>query len=398
MKILIANIHMKPGGNRTSLLSLLSNIDLENNEVDLFLFVHDERTTREIAEIKGVRLLGESLPLGMFYTPYKTYEEQKNLPKMAMKKAVSFAARAAGSRMTLLFLMLFQKKLSGYDAAISYAHDKWVGGFYGGCNDFVRRKVSASRKVAWVHNDPYKLAFTREICERTYSGFDCIVNVSNACKEKFDEICPKYRDRSKVVFNMFNSEEIRRLAGEKDPYDDQGFRIVTVARMFNLQKRIDRIIECCRRLRAEGIKGFRWHVVGDGPDIEWLAQKAESESLKEILVFEGHKDNPYPYMRHADVFVLTSRYEAQGMVVTESLITGTPVIVTDYEEAFEFVQNGRTGIITMNSTDGVHAAVRDVLLNREKLDHMREYIARQSFDNSKALEQFWSALKEGISP
>ncbi|MBP1745098.1 MAG: glycosyltransferase, partial [Firmicutes bacterium] len=131
----------------------------------------------------------------------------------------------------------------------------------------------------------------------------------------------------------------------------------------------------------------------DGPDSGWLKEKAAEEGLGEILVFEGHKDNPYPYMRHADVFVLTSRYEAQGMAVTESLIAGTPVIVTDYEEAFEFVQNGHNGIITVNSTDGVYAAVKDMLLHREKLAPLREYISGQQFDNSLALQQFWSAVK-----
>jgi len=397
MRLLIANIHMKPGGNRSSLLNLLSNIDLDDNQVDLFLFIHDEKTREELAKIKGVRLLGESLPLSMFYTPFKTYSEQKDLPKMALKKAVSFAARTLGSRRTLLFLMLFQKRLSGYDAAISYAHDKWVGGFYGGSNDFVSRKVDAGRKIAWVHNDPYRLAFTREICERTYRDFDCIVHVSNACRRKFGDICPKYKDKSRVVYNMFNAAEIRRLAGEADPYGHEEFIIVTVARLFNLQKRIDRIIECCSRLKAEGLTGFSWHVVGGGPDMDWLKEKAASEGLDGILIFEGHKDNPYPYMRHADVFVLTSGYEAHGMVITESLITGTPVIVTDYEEASEFVEDGRDGILTVNSTEGVHAAVRSVLLNRQKLSAMREYLAGQSFDNSQAVEQFWSSVKEAGS-
>jgi glycosyltransferase involved in cell wall biosynthesis len=304
-------------------------------------------------------------------------------------------AKTAGTRKTLMFLMLFRRRLRGYDAAISFAHDKWVNGFYGGCNDFVKRKVDAVRKVAWVHNDPYKLAFTRGICEKAYEEFDCIVNVSHACKEKFDEIVPGFKDKSKVVYNMFNAEEIRRLSVECDPYEYQGFRIVTVSRLFNLQKRIDRIIECCRRLKAEGFEGFRWHVVGDGPDSGWLREKSALENVDDILFFEGHKDNPHPYMRHADVFVLTSRYEAQGMVVTESLITGTPVIVTDYEEAFEFVKNNENGIITVNSTDGVYAAVRDVLLHRDKLAPMRDYIASQEFDNSQALEQFWRAVKGG---
>lgn len=392
MRILIANIHLKPGGNRSSLLNLLSNIDLANNEVELFLFVSDEDTRKAISGIRGVKLLDRSFLLSMFYNPYKTYAQKRQVPQMLLKRAVMLLVKAVGTRKTLLFLMLFQKRLRGYDTAISFAHDKWVEGFYGGCNDFVKRKVDASRKVAWVHNDPYKLAFTREICERTYEEFDCIVNVSNACKEKFDEIVPGFRDKSKLVYNMFNAEEIRRLSAECDPYEYKGFRILTVSRMFNLQKRIDRIIECCRKLKGEGFEGFRWHVVGDGPDSGWLREKAAFEGVDDILFFEGHKDNPYPYMRYADVFVLTSRYEAQGMVVTESLITGTPVIVTDYEEAFEFVKNNENGIITVNSTDGIYAAVKDILLHREKLAIMREYISSQEFDNSLALDQFWSTV------
>jgi hypothetical protein len=41
----------------------------------------------------------------------------------------------------------------------------------------------------------------------------------------------------------------------------------------------------------------------------------------------------------------------------------------------------------------VYAAVRDILLHREKLAPMREYISAQEFDNSLALEQFWRAVR-----
>jgi len=126
--------------------------------------------------------------------------------------------------------------------------------------------------------------------------------------------------------------------------------------------------------------------------LSWLKGKAANEGLQDIVIFEGYKENPYPYMRYADVFVLTSVYEAHGMVVTESLITGTPVIVTDYEEVFEFVKQNINGIITVNSTDGVHEAVKDALLHKEKLMPLREYIAKQDFDNTLALEQFRGAV------
>jgi glycosyltransferase involved in cell wall biosynthesis len=292
-----------------------------------------------------------------------------------------------------MLVMLFQRRLGYYDAAISFAHDKWIGGFYGGCNDFVNKKVRAGRKIAWIHNDPTRLGFTEDICEKTYKGFDRIVCVSQACKEKIDEIAPGLMNRSAVVYNMFGIDEIRHKSVECNPYDYEGFKIVTVARMFNLQKRIDRAVECCKMLKNQGISGFRWYIVGDGQDFKWLRGKVAEEGLQDIIVFTGYKSNPYPYMRLADVLVLTSEYEAHGMVLTESIIAGTPVIVTGYREAGEFVKDTLNGIITANSTEGVYAAVKDVLLNKDKLDTFREYIANQELSNDAAIEQFWSVLR-----
>ncbi|MHC1721044.1 MAG: glycosyltransferase [Clostridiaceae bacterium] len=392
MRLLIVNTHMKVGGNRSSLLNLLKNIDLQNNEVDVFLFVHDEEAKQEFSEIRGVRLLKEPYMLSMLYTPFKAYARKKDIFRMAAKTLITGLLKLAGTKRTLRFVMLFQRTLGYYDVAISYAHDKWIGGFYGGCNDFVKKKVRAGRKIAWIHNDPSRLGFTEDICEKTYRGFDRIVCVSQACKEKFDVIAPRFRNRSVVVYNMFGIDEIRHKSLDCNPYDYEGFKIVTVARMFNLQKRIDRAVECCRRLKNEGISGFRWYMVGDGQDFKWLRCKVAEESLQDFIVFTGYKSNPYPYMKWADILVLTSEYEAHGMVLTESMIAGTPVIVTGYREAAEFVKDNLNGTITDNSTEGVYAAVKDVLLNKDNLIPFREYITKQDFSNDVAVEQFWDAL------
>jgi len=392
MRILIANIHMKVGGNRSSLINLLKNIDLKNNEADVFLFIHDEEAKSELSEIQGVTLLKEPYILSIFYTPLKTYASRKDILRMAVKTAISALIKLIGTKRTLMFIMLFQRRLGYYDAAISFAHDKWIGDFYGGCPDFVNKKVRAGRKIAWIHNDPYKLGFTEHILEKTYTGFDRIVCVSQACKEKFDEIIPQFRNKSAVVYNLFGIDEIRNKSLECNPYDYEGFKIVTVVRMFNLQKRIDRIVECCKRLKDEGVLGFKWYLVGGGQDLKWLREKVVKEGLQDLIVFTGYKSNPYPYMKWADVLVLTSEYEAHGMVLTESMIAGTPVIVTGYREAAEFVKDNLNGIITTNSNEGVYTAVKDVLLNKDKLRPFREYIANQDFSNEVAVEQFWNVL------
>ena len=42
----------------------------------------------------------------------------------------------------------------------------------------------------------------------------------------------------------------------------------------------------------------------------------------------GFKENPYPYIKEADLFVCASIHESYCLVVAESLVVGTPVVST----------------------------------------------------------------------
>ena len=43
----------------------------------------------------------------------------------------------------------------------------------------------------------------------------------------------------------------------------------------------------------------------------------------------GEQENPYPWMKHADLFVLSSIYEGFALVIVKSLSCGTPVVAAD---------------------------------------------------------------------
>jgi glycosyltransferase involved in cell wall biosynthesis len=70
-------------------------------------------------------------------------------------------------------------------------------------------------------------------------------------------------------------------------------------------------------------------IVGGGDDGPKLKHLAADLGISNKVVFVGEVSNPYPYMKHADLFVLSSLYEGFGLVIVESLATGTPVVSVD---------------------------------------------------------------------
>ncbi|ERL53277.1 glycosyltransferase [Halomonas huangheensis] len=70
-------------------------------------------------------------------------------------------------------------------------------------------------------------------------------------------------------------------------------------------------------------------VVGDGQQLNCLQQLAVSLGIEDRVVFAGSQQNPYPWMRNARLFVLSSRFEGMGIVLFEALACDTPVLSVD---------------------------------------------------------------------
>ncbi|MDO0946714.1 glycosyltransferase [Chromohalobacter israelensis] len=70
-------------------------------------------------------------------------------------------------------------------------------------------------------------------------------------------------------------------------------------------------------------------LVGDGRERERLEALAGELGIAERVIFAGQRQNPYPWMHHARLFVLSSRFEGMGIVLFEALACGTPVLSVD---------------------------------------------------------------------
>jgi len=118
----------------------------------------------------------------------------------------------------------------------------------------------------------------------------------------------------------------------------EGKRVVlTVARLVPI-KNVQRLLDAMAVVRAR-LADAHLVVVGDGPEVDTLRQRAAALGLADAVTFAGfvpHADTPEFY-RAADVFALSSDFDNSPNVVLEAMAAGLPVVTTDVGGVRELV-------------------------------------------------------------
>ena len=112
-------------------------------------------------------------------------------------------------------------------------------------------------------------------------------------------------------------------------------------------------------------------ILGVGPREKELKDLAISLGIEKHVNFRGFLSNPYPYIKNADLFCLTSESEGYPMVVAEALITGTPVLSTRVNGVTEMLSRGG-GIIVEGKADVIAGEIKDIIDNPQKLKKLKE--------------------------
>ena len=100
---------------------------------------------------------------------------------------------------------------------------------------------------------------------------------------------------------------------------------------------------CLLRAMTRTPERTRLLVLGAGPQEGRLRELAVWLGLKQRVRFAGFDPNVVRWMRAADGFVLSSRYEGLPMVLLEAGACGVPVVATDVPGTREVVVDGETG-------------------------------------------------------
>ncbi len=97
------------------------------------------------------------------------------------------------------------------------------------------------------------------------------------------------------------------------------FKNVVAIGNLSSRKGFDNLLKVFSRLKNENIL---LHILGDGCDKEMLHEMKELLGLKNVT-FHGRQENPYQFLKFADLFILSSRYEGFPNVLLEAGACGT---------------------------------------------------------------------------
>lgn len=389
LKMLIAYPAMMIGGSTTSLLSILSLLDYGRYDVDLLL----NRNTGELLDKlpPQVRLLPPALKypgrrsglLRRLLSPRYlwVYWQSRRISRR------SGVAIHGPQYLEMKDVEFFREIPDEYDVAVAFLE--------GDRCKFVARHVNAKRKIAWIHVNYRDSGFDPDYDRSTMAAFDRIVLVSDDCKRAFDEAFPELRERTCVIENILSAEVIRARAAEVCDYQVPQNRInlVTTCRINFRSKGLDRVISAWSRLSREGVRGLRWHIIGDGCDMPKLRDMIDSAGLQDDIHLLGMQTNPYKFMRAMDLFFLPSRWEGKPMAVTEAFMLGLPALVTEYSSAREQVRDGIDGMILENSEEGIYRGLRFIAEHREDIGKWRSNVLACDYSNLPEMKKVEEILE-----
>ncbi len=106
-------------------------------------------------------------------------------------------------------------------------------------------------------------------------------------------------------------------------------------------------------------------LVGDGRERASLEALAEELGIAERVIFAGQQENPYPWMHHARLFVLSSRYEGMGIVLFEALACGTPVLSVDCPGGIRSILKGELEkSIVVHDEEGLAKGIQEAITHQ----------------------------------
>ncbi|MEE1476685.1 glycosyltransferase [Fusobacterium sp.] len=376
-KILVIMNNLAGGGAEKLLIKLLEKFNKNKYEITLFLLNNEGIYLRELKKFKEIKF------------SYLTNEINKKERIYRIRKLVHKLKK-------LYFCLfpnyMFNKRLgkNKYDVGIAYLE--------GPTTLFLSNLKNCNKKIAWVHTDLKKHRILSKYLERrAYKKVDNIVCVSNDSKISMDELYPELSKKIEVICNPIDKEEIIYKANEKriNIFNKEKLSLISIGRLVNV-KGYDLLLQAHNNLIKEGMD-YNLYILGEGEEREKLESYIKENNLEKNTFLLGFKENPYPFLKEADIFISSSRYEGYPLGLCEALCLEKPIIATKCTGSLEILENGKYGLLAeVDSVESIKKNIKKMILNKE-LRERYSVLAKEkikTFNINKKIKEIEGKINE----
>lgn len=253
--------------------------------------------------------------------------------------------------------------------------------------------VSLMTTVSQHKRTPLKKKIEHLLLTWLYPKADRIIAVSHGVAADFADYIGIHPDRIKVIYNpVITSQLLSEATMNVDhPFFEPGRPpvILGVGRLSEA-KNFPSLIEAFALVRKH--IPARLLIVGEGEQRATLERLIDSLGLAAEVSLPGFVSSPFPYMRRASVFVLSSLWEGLPAVLIEALACGAPVVSTDCQSGpSEILDHGKYGhLVPVNDVAALAAAIEASLLGDDRRPP-REWL--DQFRSEGVVQEYLKALR-----
>lgn len=189
-----------------------------------------------------------------------------------------------------------------------------------------------------------RVALIPEVIRRFYGEADAVACVSQGVAREVAGLLGS-AERVHTVYNPVVTPDLEDRAGAGPPHRwlaPGAPPVVLGVGKLKVQKGFDTLLRAFARLRAQ--REARLVILGRGPEEGRLLRLAAELGVADDVQLPGFSDDPFAWMRHAAVSVLSSRFEGLPGVLIQALACGCPVVASDCDHGpREILEDGRLG-------------------------------------------------------
>lgn len=213
-------------------------------------------------------------------------------------------------------------------------------------------------------------------------NMDCIILQSEFMKKNFLELLNFSEKKLKVINNPVDFDDIEKKISSSNEslFQDKKVNILTVGRLTKVKQQA-KMIDLIKILDH---KKYHLNLVGEGELKKNLQTYAEEIGVENQITFWGFQNNPYKFMKEADLFILTSKVEAFPNVILEAGACGLYTLAFQCEGGIKEVIKPKVNgeLIQNEDLNKMAEKIQNLILNKEDQINTKNFVRKFSVYNS----------------